>query len=191
MKNEQVKFFVIKFLVLNIINLFAFAIGILADVLLGFLLKDAWMETMLVCLISFLVFLGYTYVSTVSMKESPYTPAQFIVKESAAYMLFMIIPTVSALFYGIGRLGEVPILKFYLPNLLGAHVTGLPILGFILQALLFCLTVTLSHHQNIKRWQIWHTEQERLRIEDEQYAEQLAQEHEREQTEEKTSAEND
>ncbi|MCI8331248.1 MAG: hypothetical protein HFE78_00245 [Clostridiales bacterium] len=173
MKKETFLFFAIKFCVLNIVNLLAFAAALLTDTLLGFIVPEPFVETALVCAISFLVFIGYTYASTAKMKKSPLSPSLFVIKESAAYMIFMIIPTVCALIFGIDALSANPVLRFYLPNLLGAHVLRAPIIGFILQALVFCLVVTLAHRKNIKTWQAKEAEEERLRKEDEAYAEQL------------------
>ena len=172
MKKETFLFFAIKFCVLNIVNLLAFAAAILADILLGFIIQDPFIETALVCTVSFFVFMGYTFISTIKMKKSALSPSLFVLKESAAYMIFMIIPTVCALIFGVDTIADNPVLRFYLPNLLGAHLLHSPIIGFILQTLVFCLVVTLAHYINRKHWQVKEAKEERLR-KDEAYAEQL------------------
>ncbi|MCI8590485.1 MAG: hypothetical protein HFE77_07245 [Clostridiales bacterium] len=173
MKKDNILFFTIKFCILHIVNLLAFAAAILADTLLGFIIPVPFVETALVCAIAFVVFIGYTFASTAKMKKSPLPPSFFVLKESAAYMIFMIVPTVCSLVFGIDTITSQPVLRFYLPNLLGAHLLQSPIFGFILQTVIFCLVVTLAHNKNRKYWQAKEAEEERHRQEDEAYAEQL------------------
>lgn len=146
MKTKAITFFILKFIILQFVNLIAFAAALLIDTVSGFLIGNPFQQTAFVCCASFIIFCGYIYFSTAKMKESPLPPSLFILKESAAYMIFMIIPTVAAMICGAENITNNPLLRFYLPNLPLTHLTGYPILGFILQTLIVTL-VSVQHTQ--------------------------------------------
>lgn len=180
MKTGNFKFFIIKFIVLHIVNLIAFAVAAMTDMLSGFLFREeqAYLQTALVCLVGFCVFAGYIYKSTASMKESDLPPALFVIREAAAYMIFMTVPTITACLAGIEGIYLNLLLRFYIPNLALPHLTGLPIIGFMAQSLLFALIVMAAHSKNRRMWDKIHAEEARKKKEDEEYAEKLLSESE-------------
>lgn len=182
MKTGNIKFFAIKFIVLHIVNLIAFAVAAMTDILSGFLFREdqAFVQTALVCLVGFGVFAGYIYKSTAGMKESDLPPALFVIRETAAYMIFMIVPTVTACVVGMDGIYENLLMRFYIPNLALPHLLGLPIIGFMVQSLVFALIVMAAHAKNRRMWAAAHAEEERKRKEDEEYAEKLLSESEEE-----------
>ncbi len=182
MKAYEPKFFIIKFIIFNIVNLFAFAISYFMGILSGFAFGDGqeFIRVALVSAITFMVFLAYTYNTTVNMKESKYSAATFITREVIAYAIFLILPTAAAQIIGIENIMSNFLLHLYLPNLIGAHLTGIPVLGGLIQAAVFALLIIPAHLKNRKKWAAYHLDEERKKREDAEYAEKLLAEQEKE-----------
>lgn len=182
MKAYEPKFFIIKFIIFNIVNLFAFAISYFLGVISGFAFGEdmEFIRVGLIGCITFIVFLAYNYNTTVNMRESSHSAKTFIVREIVAYAVFLILPTVIAYLIGIENIMSNLLLHFYLPNLALAHLTGIPVLGAVIQAGIFALIITPAHLKNRKKWAAYHADEERKAREDAEYAEKLLSEQEEE-----------
>lgn len=182
MKAYEPKFFIIKFIIFNIVNLFAFAVSYFAGILSGFAFGEE-QEFIRVCLvggIAFAIFLAYTYNTTVNMKESQHSAKTFVIREIIAYAVFLVIPTVAAHIIGIESIMSNFLLHLYLPNLIGAHLTGIPVVGALIQAAVFTALIIPAHLKNRKKWAAYHADEERKKHEDAEYAEKLLAEQEEE-----------
>lgn len=182
MKAYEPKFFIVKFIIFNIVNLIAFAVSYFLGVLSGFAFGegDEFIRIALVGGISYAVFLAYSFNTTVNMKESKQTASTFIIREVIAYAVFLILPTVAAHIIGIDNIMSNFLLHLYLPNLVGAHLTCIPALGALLQTAVFALIITPAHLKNRKKWAAYHADEERKAREDAEYAEKLLSEQEQE-----------
>lgn len=175
MKAYEPKFFIIKFIVFNIVNLFAFAVSYFAGILSGFAFgqEQEFIRVALVGGIAFIIFLAYTYNTTANMKKSKHSVLTFIIREAIAYAVFLVIPTVAAHIIGIENIMSNFLLHLYLPNLVGAHLTGIPVLGALIQVALFTVIIIPAHLKNRKKWAEHHADEERKKREDAEYAEKL------------------
>ena len=182
MKAYEPKFFIIKFIIFNIVNFFAFAISYFIGVISGFAFGEGqeYIRVAIVSGVTFAIFMAYIYNTTVNMKESRLSSVTFIIREVIAYAVFLILPTAAAHIIGIENVMNNLLLHLYLPNLFGAHLTGIPVLGALIQTAVFALTVTPAHLKNRKKWAEHHLDEERKKREDAEYAEKLLAEQEEE-----------
>ena len=170
---KNVKFFVLKFIILNIVNLIAFAVSYLADMLTQTFSQNQFLQTAIVCLAGFAVFAGYTFSSTAKMKQSDLPFSAFVIREAAAYMIFMIPGTVGATVVGPGGITSHPLTRFYLPNLAFAHIFSNAIAGFIVQTLIITAVIMFAHARNRKKYALEREQAIKLREQDEKYADEL------------------
>ena len=175
MKAYEPKFFIIKFIIFNIVNLIAFAISYFIGVVSGFAFGEGqeFIRVAIVAGVCYAFFLLYNYNTTANMKESKHSAQTFIIREVIAYAVFLVLPTAAAQIIGTENIMSNLLLHVYLPNLLGAHLTGIPVLGALIQAVIFTLVITPAHLKNRKRWAAYHSDEERKKREDAEYAEKL------------------
>ncbi|MFA6948070.1 MAG: hypothetical protein WCQ72_03740 [Eubacteriales bacterium] len=144
MKKFNFTFYLIKVLVLLLINLMCFAVSLI----LHLIFKPAG-NPALTALISSAaggaVFLMYTFKTAASLKNpDALSPARFAAREGVCYAVFMLIPLVLSLIFGAKNLTDYAVMLFFLPNTLFFYLTKNAFLGYLLHTALYTAVVTAS-----------------------------------------------
>lgn len=161
MKKKDLKFYAVKLVVLLLMNLFVFALSFILLKIAGiFSLDDideaanAWLRCLIVALISHAVYLIYTYKTTCEIKDRSRSVADFVQRETIAYALMMLIPTVTAFVVGMEAVTSFPISLFFLPNSLFLFATRNPLLGYLLAIAVYAATVWAGYRLNLKKHEV-------------------------------------
>lgn len=172
-KNSQIKFFFIKFVILNFINMISFGISYLCDMLTQTFIEDGFVQTCTVCLSGFVFFVFYVFATTSRMNNVGINTSLFVARESAAYALFLLPATVVTAVYGTDKISSLPFLRFYIPSLPGAFITGNAFAGFVIQIVIISAAVFAGKKKNDARRARENELERELRREDERYADEL------------------
>lgn len=170
MKHYSFKFFFIKFIIYTIFNAVSFGIFLLADITFTKLMPDEYIQRAVFCTLGYAVFIGMAASTIAKMKKSDMPFVPFVLRECISYMAFLLIPTTVALICGIGKMAENPIMLFFAPQLAFHHITGIPVVGFVIHSLIFALAASFAHTRNIKIRKKEEMQISQGRKEDEEYA---------------------
>ena len=158
MKKNNFTFYGIKVTVLLLINLFVFALSFILLKILGTLSLDgvdeatnAWLRCLIDAVISHVVYLVYVYKTTKEIKDRSRAVGSFVKRETTAYALMMLIPTVTAFIVGMEAVATFPVSLFFLPNSLFLFATRNPVLGYLLAVMVYAATVWAGYRLNLKK----------------------------------------
>ncbi len=158
MKKLDLKFYAIKIVILLLINLFVFALSFILLKILGTLSLEGvdeatnhWLRCLIDAAISHVVYLVYIYKTTKEIKDRSRSVGSFVKRETAAYAVMMLIPTVCALLVGMEEVATFPISLFFLPNSLFLFAARNPVLGYLLAVMVYAATVWAGYRLNLKK----------------------------------------
>ncbi len=152
MKQLSLKFFVIKFIIYTLFNAVAFGVFLLADMMFTKFMPNEFIQRALFFSAGFAAFEIMCFSVISKMKKSDLPFVQFVLYESLSYMVFLLVPTTASLVIGIDGVTDNLFTLFFAPQFAFHHLTSYPVLGYILNSLVFTLVACLAHAKNIRHY---------------------------------------
>lgn len=144
MKKFNFTFYLIKVIVLLLINLMCFTVSLI----LHLIFKPAGNPGITAIISSAAggaLFLAYTYKTAASLKNPDnLTPARFAAREGICYAVFMLIPLVLTLILGVDKISGYIVMLFMLPNTFFFYLTSNAFIGYFIHIVLYTAVVTAS-----------------------------------------------